>query len=278
MSTETIVGGQVRLDVAREAVAEVTPRLTRLLRCVSDTAPNAVGTWSVGEVAGHLAHVVGLDLAAARGQGAVAALDVQGVTPPPHLSELHLMTRALLDRDPVSDPKVHAAQIEEGIAALLDACDEDRPVPWLLGATLPRSAVCSHQVLEMLVHGWDIARASGLEWTIPADLACVAIEGFLLAIIGELGTSDPHHAPQASCEIRLRGGGRFVLGLTEAGPAVYPGLDKVDLHLSADPSAMLLSILGRSGSRLSRVVGGRIVPWGAHPIRGLRVFDAIKAP
>src|SRR5438067_2188453 len=102
----------------------------------------------------------------------------------------------------------------------------------------------------MLVHGWDIARASGLEWTIPPELACVAIEGFVLPMIDVIGGGDPHHEPLASCEVRLRGGGRFVLGLTEAGLAVDPPSDRVDLHISADPVTMLLSILGRNGSRL----------------------------
>jgi hypothetical protein len=48
--------------------------------------------------------------------------------------------------------------------------------------------------------------------------------------------------------------------------------------MSADPVAMLLGISGRGGSRLARVLSGRIVAWGSHPRRGLRVFDAIKAP
>src|SRR5205807_10488758 len=98
------------------------------------------------------------------------------------------------------------------------------------------------------------------------------------AIIAELGTSDLRDEPRATCEIRLRGGGRFVLALTDAGPSILRAGDGVDLHLSADPPAMLLSILGRSGSRLSRVLSGGIVAWSAHPIRGLRVFGAIKAP
>jgi len=237
-----------------------------------------VGWWTVGDVGAHLAHVVGLDLEAARGRGAEAALDAQGVTAPPHIRKLHYMTAALLDRDPVRDPAEQAGRIEAGIAALLDECEEgDRLVPWLLGTTISRAAVCSHQVCEMLVHGWDIARAAELEWTIPSDLACVAIEGFILALIGELGTTDPHNELLASCEIRLRGGGRFVLALTQAGPAVFAPRDRVDLRISADPAAMLLVMLGR-GSPLSRVLSGRIVAWGPRPIRGMRVFDTIKAP
>jgi len=279
VNAETTSAGQVTLETARDAVSQLTPKLAKLLRSIPDPAAHAVGVWTAGDVAAHLAHVVGLDLAAARGPGAETALDAQGIAAPPHIGELHYMTAALLDRDPVRDPAVQAGRIEDGIAALLDACDEgDRLVPWLLGLTLPRSAVCSHQVYEMLVHGWDVARGSGLEWTIPPDLARVAIEGFVLAAIDGLGTSDPRYEPSASCEVRLRGGGRFVLALTEAGPAVDPSSDRVDLRMSADPAVMLLGISGRGGSRLARVLSGRIVPWGTHPRRGLRVFDAVKAP
>jgi uncharacterized protein (TIGR03083 family) len=279
VNTETTSAGRVSLETARSAVVELAPKLTKLLRSVPDPAAHAVGVWTAGDVAAHLAHVVGLDLEAARGPGADKALEAAGIAAPPEIGELHHMTAALLDRDPVRDPAVQAGRIEDGIAALLDACDEgDRLVPWLLGLTLPRSAVCSHQVLEVLVHGWDIAHACGLEWTIPPGLARLAIEGFVLEVIAGLGTSDPRYAPSASCEIRLRGGGRFVLALTEAGPAVYPSSARVDLRMSADPVAMLLSILGRGGSRLGRVLSGRIVAWGPHPRRGLRVFDAIKAP
>jgi uncharacterized protein (TIGR03083 family) len=189
------------------------------------------------------------------------------------------MTAALLERDPVRDPAVQAERIEDGIAALLDACDEeDRVVPWLLGLTLPRSAVCSHQVYEMLLHGWDVAHAAGRQWTIPPDLARLAIEGFVLRAIAGLGTSDPRHQSSASCEIRLRGGGRFVLALTDAGPAVFAPRDRVDLRMSVDPATMLIGMSGRGGSRLARVLSGRIVAWGPHPMRGVRVFDAMKAP
>src|SRR5437763_14365066 len=153
MSVETYWTGRISLEEAHQAVVVLTPNLAYLLRAVSDPTPHAVGTWNVGEVAAHLAHVVGLDLEAARGRGAEAALDAQGIAPPTHISELHYMTAALLDRDPVRDPAVQATRIEEGIAALLVACDDgDRTVPWLLGTTMPRSAVCSHQVCEMLVH------------------------------------------------------------------------------------------------------------------------------
>lgn len=278
MTTETALAGRASLEAARNAVAELTPKLTNLLRSAADPAAPAVGTWTVGDVTAHLAHVVGLDLEAARGRGAEKALDELGVAPPRSLGKLRHMTAALLDRDPVRDPTVHAGRIEDGIAALLTACDDDRVVPWLLGLRLSRSAVCSHQLYEMLLHGLDIARGGGLEWKIPPDLAVLAIEGFVLPAIAGLGDSDPRHELSASCQIRLRGGGRFVLARTEAGPAVFPSSDRVDLRMSADPVTMLVAFSGRGGSRLARVLSGRILVWGPHPVRGRRVFDAITAP
>src|SRR5437867_575981 len=131
MNTETTWAGRVSLEAAQHAVAELTPNLTKLLRSVPDPAAPAVGTWTAGDVAAHLAHVVGLDLEAVRGPGAEKALEAVGIAAPPAIGELKHMTAALLDRDPVRDPAVQAGRIEDGIAALLDACDEgDRLVPW----------------------------------------------------------------------------------------------------------------------------------------------------
>src|SRR4051812_13194116 len=94
---------RVTLDHARDAMAAVAPKLARLLRSVPDETVSSVGSWTVGDVAAHVAHVVGLDLDAARGAGAEASLAAQGVTPPPAISELHHMTAALLNRDTVRD-------------------------------------------------------------------------------------------------------------------------------------------------------------------------------
>src|SRR5438132_9090019 len=119
MSTDTTWAGQVSLVAARHAVAELTPNLTKLLRSVPDPAAPAVGVWTAGDVAAHLAHVVGLDLEAVRGSGAEKALEAAGIAAPPAIGELKHMTAALLDRDPVRDPAVQAGRIDDGIAALL---------------------------------------------------------------------------------------------------------------------------------------------------------------
>lgn len=279
MSTESTVNERVTLEAARNAVAELTPRLSDLLRRLPDPAAPSVGAWTAGDVAAHLTHVAELDAEAARGRIA-EALDARGVPPARAVRDVARMTAALLDRDPERDPRVHAARIDHAVALLLESClDGERAVPWLLDRTLPRSAVCSHLVSEMLLHGWDAARGARLKWTIPPDLARLAIEGFYLAMIPASGNG--YRARQrrpAACEVRLRGGGRFVLSMTDSGPAVSAASDRVDLRVSADPTIMLLVMSGRGGRRLTHVLTGRIVAWGRHPLRGVRILDGMRAP
>lgn len=278
MSTETTINEGVTLEAARNAVAELTPRLTRLLRCLPDPAVPAVGKWTAGDVAAHLAHVAELDAEAARMRIA-QALDTRGVPPPRTLDDIAHLTAALLDRDPERDPMVHAARIDQAVDQLLKAClDGDRSVSWLLDKTLPRSAVCSHLVYEMLLHGRDAARGSRLTWTIPPDLARVAIEGFCLTMIPLSGKANQRHQGRpTTCEVRLRGDGRFVVSMTASGPAVLAATDRVDLRISADPTTLLLAMSGRGGRRIANALTGRLTAWGRHPIRGVRMFNGMRA-
>lgn len=268
----------VTLADAQRAVAALTPSLVRLLRSLPDPGAPAVGAWTASDVAAHLAHVAELDAAAVRGRGP-ATLDALEVPAPRTVDGVAHLTAAMLARDPLRDPAAHASRIEHAVASLLDACDEeDRVVPWLLGTELPQSAVCGHLVSEMLLHGRDVARGARLEWTIPPDLARLAIEGFYAVVLGALGTGEWPDDPRSACEIRLRGGGRFVLAVTDSGPSVRASSASVGLRMSADPATMLLAMSGRGGSRLARVLSGRVLAWGRHPIRGLRTLDRLTAP
>jgi hypothetical protein len=269
---------RVTLEAARNAVAEVTPRLTALLRSLPDPAVRAVGKWTAGDVAAHLAHVAELDAEAVRGRIA-EALDARGAKPPCALRDIAHLTAVLLDGDPERDPIVQAARIDHAVAQLLKTCrDGERTLPWLLDTTLSRSAVCSHLVYEMLLHGRDAAHSSRLKWTIPHDLARLAIEGFCLAMIPLSGKADrPHQGRPTACEVRLRGGGRFVVSMTDSGPAVLAASNRVDLRISADPTTLLIAMSGRDRRRLARVLTGRIVAWGFHPLHGVRMFDNMRA-
>ena len=281
MSAEAPVDRRVTLEAARDAVAELTPALTSLLRGLPDPAVPAVGTWTAGDVAAHVVHVAEVDVAAAHGRVA-EAFEARGVSLPRAIKEVSPMNAAVLEADPERNPAVNATRIEHAVGELLGTCRDEgadeTTVPWLLGATLTRAAVCSHLVSELLLHGYDVARGAGLEWTIRPELARLAIEGFYLAVIPAGDSANrPHQRRPPACEVRLRGGGSFVLSTTDAGPVVGATTERVYLPNAADTATKLVSMSGR-GDRLRAVVTGRMVAWGRHPIRGARMLDTLRAP
>jgi uncharacterized protein (TIGR03086 family) len=72
----------------------------------------------------------------------------------------------LLGRDPES---AYWSSAEAMIAAFRADGALERPVTIPAG-TLPGSVACELRVVEALVHGWDLGRATGLPVEFPADL------------------------------------------------------------------------------------------------------------
>jgi hypothetical protein len=262
------------------ALAELAPKFATLVRSVGDPSAHAIGHWSVGEVAAHVSHVATFEVAAVTGTGR-SVMRSMGVPQPKDISEVAAMNQAVLEHDPVRDPDVLAGRIEESAAELLHLTDgEERVITWLLGARLPLSAVCSHFISELVLHGRDIAHGAKLRWRIDPLDARISIEGFYLPVIAELGgmsVSPGDGKRTTSCEIRLRRGGRWVFAGSESGLAVLPSGPKVDLHISADPVEMLLVMSGRSG-RLGPTLRGRMFAWGRHPLRAMRMLAELRGP
>jgi uncharacterized protein (TIGR03086 family) len=77
---------------------------------------------------------------------------------------------------------------------------------------VPGEVYCGHRILDVLIHGWDVAKATGQDTGLPGDLveACIEIV-----------------TPQAEM---LAGSGMFATGVEAASP---------------DPQTRLLAMLGR---------------------------------
>lgn len=72
---------------------------------------------------------------------------------------------------------------------------------------VPGEVYCGHRTLDVLIHGWDVATATGQDPTLPADLvdACIAIvepQADLLAGSGMFAT-DVEAPAGASAQTRL---------------------------------------------------------------------------
>jgi hypothetical protein len=191
------------------------------------------------------------------------------------------MNDAELTIDSERDLGVLADRIESALAEFLQvgAAPSGEQVTWLDGIRIPASAAACHLLEEIVVHGHDIAAANGRPWRIAPAHAVLAISGAGAPIVnaaGPLAFVDPDRVRgfRARFDIRLRGRDRFTF-VFEDGLAISPPTSgPVDAHLSADPAAALLLMLGRADV-FPLALRGKLLVWGRRPwmlLRSLRVW------
>ncbi|MBO2450248.1 maleylpyruvate isomerase N-terminal domain-containing protein [Actinomadura barringtoniae] len=265
------------LAQVRAALRDVVPRLADLLRNVPAADPIAIGAWTATDVAAHLTHVLQLDTDALAGK----QLPEVTVTAP-GMADLNAQ---LLAEDTERTPSLLADRLAS-LATEFDemaARSQEATVDWLQGVRLPPSVVAGHVLEECLIHGDDIARATGLSWPIRRDHALLAVEGGALPLITALPPAaflneEKAGSFRARFDLRLRGGGRTLMvfdrgSLTlETGPA-----NNIDAHLSADPWAMMQVFIGRQ-EIWKPVLAGKMSAWGRRPWKLAGMLKAISPP
>lgn len=196
------------------------------------------------------------------------------------------MTVSLVRSDGERDLRVLADRIEARMIEFLDETppEKDEPVPWLVdGTTAPVTLLTCHLLNEMVVHGYDIARAAGLRWTIPRNHARMVLEGFVIPLVSRLDPAamvDQEKAGgvELTYELRIRGGGRYHFVFKD-GSVVISGASAlpVDCRISADPTALLLTLWGRE-SLLRAAARGRMFAWGRKPWAGPKLRSLLRNP
>lgn len=258
------------------AVRTVARRLAVLVRSLPEAGGPIVGAWSVAEVATHVTQVYEFDAGlAAGGEG---ALD--------HFSELACFTVDRVRRDPERNPEVLAQRIEAGAERFLAAMalsppDGSTETNWLGGIRLPRPALYGHVLLESLIHGFDLARATGRPWTIDEPHAQLAMRELVFELLPRIGptamVSEQAADVQATFDLRVRGVGALRLAFDRGTLAVGPAGGRVDCHVSADAATLLLVSFKRIG--LARPIArGHVLAWGRKPWLGLQLPSFLATP
>ena len=260
-------------DEARDAVADVLPRVTALLRSVDTSPRSAVGHWDVPDVACHLSHVVEVDTAVLEGR------PVHEMEPTP--TGAAAWTTSMLSADPERDLERLADRIDTLGAAFLDSRPPAGTVRWIGGVDLARSAVACHLLAELLVHGHDIARAAPAPWRIRPAHAALAVVGGGIPIINACPDLWVRHpvdpTRRARVELHLRGYDRFTLTLDQRLTAELPPAGGADAHLSIAADQALLIFFGRR-SPWRVAASGRAYVWGRRPLALLTLLDSITSP
>ena len=262
---------------ARAALREVGPQLVSLVRSIPDPNLPSVGTWTVGDVATHLCHCFRADT------DAIAGLPVpEAIVTKAGIAEA---TAKILAEDTERDPSVLADRMSTLTAEFDNVASRSRSgtVEWLQGTCLPPSAVACHLLNECLVHGHDIAKATGRPWPIQRHHALLALEAFLVPLIAVLPPTafmnqEKGRSFRARIELRLRGGMRTVMDFDGGSLTLDTGRARgVDAHISADPPTLILVLIGRQGI-WKPLLEGKVTAWGPRPWKLTRMLTVMSPP
>jgi hypothetical protein len=231
----------------------------------------------VGDVAAHLSHSFRADADAIAGRPVPEAIVTK--------AGIAEATAKLLAEDGERDPAVLADRIDTLAHEFDDVASRSQSaaVDWLQGTRLPPSAVACHLLNECLVHGHDIAKATGRQWPIQRHHALLAVEAFLIPLIAALPPTafvnqEKAGSFRARIELRLRGGRRTLMVLDGGSLTLDAGGTRdVDAHISADPTAFVLVFIGRQGI-WKPLLGGKLAAWGRRPWKLTRMLTVISPP
>ncbi|MDT5050371.1 MAG: hypothetical protein QOJ56_1012 [Mycobacterium sp.] len=266
----------------RAALADAVARSTRLWRSVADSAAPVPGlTWTVGQTA---AHVIGdmrqyTEALTRHLSGDRAALsnipDGSPAKARAAVNDRHLIDVA------ERDPRRLADMLEETAATYLAAASavgtpEGVAILTADGLVLEPAVMTCLLLGEQLVHGLDIARAANRPWRIGRDDALLVIPAVLSLAPKYLRPSRTKDL-NISFELRMRGGCRYRVAITDdTGVVTAPG-EKADCVITADPVAFLLIGLGRV-PQFSQILRGKVRAGGRKPWLAAKFGTLLASP
>lgn len=266
--------------LVRTTFSDMNRAVADLLRETTDLDRPALGSWTVRDLASHMAHVWEFD--AVQAGGAPEPID--------DLHKLADLTGRLVAGESDPSPQALATRVEEAgqrFLATTETLDPSEMREWFGGIRLPVDGLASHAVSEALVHGHDLATATGRPWPIPRQAAAVAMTGFNFRVMASPAAHgfvldwDAAGDLHATFEIRLRTGERVWFVFEGRGnfrlETAMPSGKKVDCTVLADPAALLLVVWKRR-SQWSAIARGQLLAWGRKPWLGLKLTSIFNTP
>ena len=131
---------------------------------------------------------------------------------------------------------------------------------------------------ELVVHGYDIAKALHRHWPIDPHHVALIIEG-VKPILPGLLRPERVRGLNATFDIRLRKQTKdlwvFRDGRLRINPSVEP--KSVDVHISGDPASVLL-VYYRREPQWKQIATGRMLAWGRKPWLALTLTSRFHTP
>lgn len=266
---------------ARAALAEAVARTAQLWRSIADSAAPVPGlSWTAGQTA---AHMVGdmreyTEALTRHVNGDDAAINIPDGSPArarTAVNDQHLIN--------VSERELHrlADMLEETATrylAVASAIDTSERVEILTadGLVLEPAVMTCLLLGEQLVHGLDIARAAHRSWSIGREDALLVIPAVLSLAPKYLRPSRTKNL-NISFELRMRGGCRYRMAITDGTGVVTMAGEKADCVITADPVAFLLVGGGRV-RQLPVLLRGKLRAGGRKPWLAAKFGTLLESP
>ncbi|GAB3745644.1 maleylpyruvate isomerase family mycothiol-dependent enzyme [Amycolatopsis oliviviridis] len=257
----------------RRAYRVTGARFAELVSGVPDPAAMVTAEWTVADTVAHVAMIAKMYTALARPDTA-PVLDARGQdqlekTTVDTVSVLNtLVLRDCPERDIGVLVTGLLADIEEVLRVTEDA-DPATPLDWLGDSKVPLAGVLAHLVNELQIHGWDIAEALKLPWTIPPADAALFFDLFMVGVLTHdtghlLDTDEPPRERRIAVAFRSAYTTPVVLVLHRGRVTVEDPGGPVDVRISFDPPSLNLMMFHRVG-RVRTALKRKIVVGGPRP-------------
>ncbi|GAB3155563.1 maleylpyruvate isomerase family mycothiol-dependent enzyme [Micromonospora sonneratiae] len=282
----TAVVTPTQWQAVRAALNRAGEGFAELICAVPDPTRRVTAHWSVADTAAHIASITRLYTAIVRFE--------ESTLPVPDLAEQlrqatvdtiadvnDLVLRHLTERDPGRLAEQIRTEIADILATSADL-DPSVPVPWLGDSRVPIAGVFAHLTNELLIHGYDIATATGADWSIPAADSALFWEVFLVKMTQHsygrlLDTDEPPSSRRIAVEFRSDHTTPVTLVLRDGLVSVEEPGDDPDVRLLFDPVVLNLMLFGRV-SRLRAVLTRKVVIRGRRPWLLLPFLRVMRLP
>jgi hypothetical protein len=137
----------------------------------------------------------------------------------------------------------------------------------------------AHLTNEMLIHGLDIARASGRPWPIPAAYEAMFLELFLIGMVrndvGGLFEGAKPSPRRITVEFRSAYTDPVVLVLQHGTLRAEEPDGRADVRLTFDPAVLVPMMFGRVG-KARAVFSGKVTVRGRRPWRLAKFLRTVR--
>ena len=263
---------------ARSALRAAVTRSASLWRDIPDPHARIPGlTWTAAEAA---AHVVGelrdyTDALTGRGETAGAG-GATNVSPSRGSAVANAQQLAAIpERNMARLAVLLQEQVERYLAAATRA-DENADIVTANGLVMTPPVMTGLLLGEQLLHGLDIARAARQPWHISPSDALLVIPAVMTVAPRYLRRSVSDDL-DVSFELRMRGGPRYRLAVSNGAAEMTAAGDKADCVITADPVAFLQLGYGRI-TQWRAIIGGKMFASGRKPWLAAKFATLLASP